>query len=573
MRLNIFFALALAASAIPASAQSLKPGLSLIPSTVEDVVVYKDLPSFEANSRVLVGLIGGEKGLDALSGVGFASKDMAPGPVFRGEYSTPKATEGASKKPASFLAVLPVKDAKALLGRLHAKAERGIWTYNLKMAGPSEDSALRFAAVKSGFLLVSDDRAALSEALATKQTLASEVDAASEAWLVSHDMSLFVSSQETKSDLADMVKGTTSPKAGALASTRPRFKALALKAQASVTHFALALDVAPDGTARGTFRAFFAPGSPLSVDASALPPLGAHPLAGLPADPFALALGGQWPEALNFLAADPDVALAPYRGHEMPDGLKADYLAALKAQSAQTQSMAMLVGPPAKSGDALLGGATVLIRAKDAAAYIEGQGKIADLQGRLAKAAGIEPFTTFEKGVLPDTPSFTLTVDLGRVQGGQAMPPQASMFFGFLFGGTVMRQSAAQLDDHTVISVFGTPEDLKTALQRGKKSAFLTDQPLLKREDELLPAASRFSLYLDLKGLRDMAQILATAFGQGEKPLPEVAQVPPFGVAFLCDASGFEVRGGAQADSLKALRDLFADVKRRMPTTPKTTGD
>ena len=573
MRLHTFFALALAAGALPASAQSLKPGLSLIPATVEDVVIYRDLPAFEANSRVLGGFLGSEKGLDALSGAGIESKDLAPGLVFRGEYPSPKAPKSEPKKAAAFLAVLPVKDAKALMTRLKAKSERGVWTYGVGSAGPSEDSGQRFAASKGGFLLVSDDRAALSEALAAKQTLAAEVDPASEAWLASHDMSLFVSSQETKTDLANMVKGTESPKAGALASARPRLKALALKAEASVTHFALALDVAKDGTARGSFRAFFSPGSPLAADASALPPLGAHPLAGLPADPFALALGGQWPEALNFLAADPDIALAPFRGHEVPDGLKADYLTALKAQSAQTQSMAVLVGPPAKAGEALLGGAVALVRVKDAGAYIDGQAKVTDLQGRLAKAAGMEPFTTFEKGVLPDTPSFSLTADLGRAQGGQTMPPQASMVFGFLFGGTVMHQSAAQLDAHTVISVFGTPDDLKDALARAKKGAFLPDQPMLKREDELLPAASRFSLYLDLKGLRDMAQTLAAALGQGQKPLPEVALVPPFGLAFLCDEGGFEARFGAQADSLKALRDLFADVKRRMPATPKTTED
>ena len=568
MRVRTFLAPALAAGALSISAQSLKPGLSLIPATVEDVEIYQDPASFEANSRVLSDLLGSESHMSGLPLVGFGTGDLAQGPVFSAEYPAPIAAKGKPKPPSRFLAVLQVKDPKPLMARLHAKPNEGIWAYRDQDA--AEAPFERFAASKAGFLLVSNDRATLLEALAAKQVIASEVDSVSEAWLLSHDLSVFVSSQETKSDLADLVKGTQSSKAGALASVHPRLQALALKAQASVTHFALGLDVAKDGTARGAFRAFYAPGSPLAAEAAALPPLGAHPLAGLPADPFALAMGGQWPEALNFLAADPDIALAPFRGHEVPDGLKADYLAALKAQSAQTQSMALLMAPP-KAGDALLGGTVALVRVKDARAYIEGQAKVADLQGQLAKAAGMEPFSTFEKGALPDAPSFSLTVDLGRAQGGQAMPPQASMIFGFLFGGTVMRQSAAQLDAHTVVSVFGTPEDLKWALLRAKKGGPLVDSPLLKREDELLPAASRFSLYLDLKGLRDMAQTVAAAFGKGQSPLPEVAPVPPFGMAVLCDAGGFEIRGGAQSESLKALRDLFADVKRRMPAPPKTT--
>jgi hypothetical protein len=573
-----FIALALAGGASLA-AQSLKPGLALIPATVEDVEIYLRPVEIEANGKALIGLMGKEESFTGLSGkVGLDPADLSPGAAFIAEYPTAPAKKDAAEKdgkegpkaPAPFLAVLPAAHGEALLARLHGKLKGGAWTYTLPHGAGADSgtkAGLRFAALRPGYLLVAGDRATLEAALVAKQMLAAEVDGPLEAWLQSHDASLLVSGEETRSNLTDMVRGLEKPQPAAspLASLTPRIKALALKAQASVTHFALGFDASKDGTVRVAGRAFYRAGSPLAQDAAALAPMGAHPLANLPQDPFALAFGGQWPDAFNFIATDPETALAAYKGHTLPEDLKAKFTAAMKVQLDQVQSMSMLMGPPSKSGDPLMKGAVAVIRVKDAEAYREAQARVTALQEEMARATGTAIHTTLDKDVLPGVPSFTLTTDLAQAPNAQGMAPQASMVFGFLFGGTVMRQSYGQLDAHTWLSVFGSGEDLQWALMRAKQSAALPEMPTVKREDELLPAASRFSLYLDIKGLRDMAQMVMSAMGQGQKELPAVPRVPPFGIAFTCDPGGFEVRGGAHPESLKAMRDLVAEVSKARP--------
>lgn len=576
MTTRSFIALALAGGATLA-AQSLKPGLALIPATVEDVEIYLRPAEIEANGKAFIGLMGSDESFTGLSAkVGLGPADLSPGAAFVAEYPSPKDMKPmkdgkeAPKPPAPFLAVLPAAHGETLLARLHGKLKGGVWTYALPRAAgtdPAAKAEFRFAALRPGYLLVAGDRATLESALVAKQMLAAELDAPLEAWLQSHDTAILVSGETTRSNLADLVQELEKPQpeASPLASLTPRIKALALKAQASVAHFAVGLDASKDGTVRLAGRAFYRAGSPLAKDAAALAPLGAHPLANLPQDPFALAFGGQWPDAFNFIATDPEVALAAYKGHTLPEELKAKFTAAMKAQVDQVQSMSMLIGPPSKSGDPLMKGAVTVIRVKDAGAYRDAQARVTALQEEMARATGTAIYTTLEKDVVPGVPSFTLTTDLTQASGAQGMAPQASMVFGFLFGGTVTRQSYGQLDAHTWLSVFGSGEDLQWALMRAKQSAALPEMPTVKREDELLPAASRFSLYLDIKGLRDMAQMVMSAMGQGQKELPVVPRVPPFGIAFTCDPGGFEVRGGTHPESLKAMRDLIAEVSKARP--------
>lgn len=563
-------------------AQSLKPGLSLIPATVDNVEIYPRPVELEAGGKALQSFFKGAPSFIALEPkVGLSPKELGPGVVFVADFPAPKpapdAKVGQKAAPTPFLAVLPTLRGKGLLRRLKAKEVKGVWSYALP-ADSGGKAEWRFAILKPGFLVVASDRKALESALGAKETLAGEVDATLENWLLSHDTADLWSAQSTRSGLAGLVAEFDKPRTGAqaaFASAAPRIRGLAAKAQASILHVALGIDLPVNGSVRVAARAFYRPGSPLAQDAAALAPLGAHPLANLPQDPFALAFGGQWPEVFAFFASDPDVALAAYKGHPLPEDLKARFIAAMKAQADQVQSMAMLIAPPSKAGESLLHGAVSVLRVKDAAAYQAAQERVTALQAEMAEAAGLQAYTSMEKDVLPGTPSFTLTTDLEKAPGAQDRDPQASMVFGFLFDGTVVRQSYGQLDPHTWLSVFGSGEDLNWALLRAKQADPLPGAPLLKREDELLPPGSRFSLYLDLKGLRDMAQMVVTTMGKGQEQLPVVPHVPPFGLACLCDAGGFEIRGGVQPETMKALHDFFEKMPVLMPqpqTHPQEPG-
>jgi hypothetical protein len=298
-----------------------------------------------------------------------------------------------------------------------------------------------------------------------------------------------------------------------------------------------------------------------------------HPLAGLPQDPFALALGGQWPEALNFLSSDPDIAMTAYKGLAVPEELKARYVAAVRAQTEQVQSLAFLLEPPAKAEDPLLQSSLYVLRVKDSKAYRAAVEQVAALQLELAKATDTEAFTTLAKDLLPGTPSFSVTTDLTKMPGLQLPAAQARMIFGFLLGGSQLKISSAQVDDHTWLSTFGDTDTLKWALVRARQSASLPAGPMLKREDQLLPSASRFSLYLSLKGARDLAQAVMGTLGQS-KPLPVVKDLPPLGVAFTLDASGIEFQGAGQPETLSAIKALVDDGSKRFaPAKPDKEGD
>lgn len=565
-RLRTLSLLILAAGAV--QAQSLKEGLALLPARCNSVEVYPNPARAEQRGSVLEGLStkpGSFTGLK--SKLGLAPSELEAGVLLVGELEQQgaKKPENAEKLPTAFLAALPAAKAEALLAKLHAKKGQGSWTYHLGGA----KGELRYAAARPGFVLVSDKAWALDEAMAARENLAAELDAPLESWLMGHDAAFLVGGRELRKSLADMAesdpkKASTLPKA-----FRDHFKDLGAKAKASIIHAALGLDFPEGGALRFSGRAFYRPGSPLAQDAAASAPLGMHPLTGLPQDAYALALGGQWPSLFNLFGSDPELAFLAFGEKTLPEDAKARCLAAMKASQDQIESMACLLEPGSKSEDPLLHKTVMLYRVKDAAAYEQAAEAVAAAQGELAKAAGMEPFTTFTRDILPGQPSYSSSIDLGRMG---AAPGQARMFMSMLFGGTDLKMSSAQLDGHTWLTVFGGAEDLKWALLRTKQGAGLPEDPLQKRADQLLPPVSRFSLYLSPKGLRDLAQVAMAAFGRGQA-LPEVKAVPPAGAVLLLDAGGVEVQAAAQPETIAAVKAFFDEMKKSAPAPKEEAAD
>lgn len=558
-------ALALLAGA-PLLSQSLKPGLSLIPAAVETVEIYPRPAEAELRGQSFSARFGNAGPFSGLEGrTGIRPADLSPGAAFMAEFPAQPAADAAGAKaappPVRYLAVLPAPAPEALLARLKATRHGELWSYRVAADGT------RYAAARAGFLMISADRATLQAALASKDTLAKEVDAPLEAWLASHDTDLLWSGRTLRAGLEGAVADLHKPAAGPDPALvwKVRFRALVEKAQASVVHAALGLDLAPDGAARLSVKAFYRPGSPLAQDAAALAPLGAHPLSGLPQGAFALALGGQWPDWFSLMGSDPDLAQSAYPAASLPTGFQVRMSQALQAEQAQVQALAVRVAPPAQAGDPLLKGAVSVLRVSDAAAYLAAQDQVVALHAEAAAKGGVAPLLTLQKAILPEVTSYALVTDLTRLQGGQA---QAAMVGGFLFGEPQMRQSVAKVDAHTLVAVFGDAEALRRTLKELKRAGALDAAAGIKRTDTLLQSGSRFSLYLDLKGLRDLAQGLAAAFGKGGSPLPEVPAVAPLGLAFTCDPSGFQLQGAAHPETLAALSDLFAQLRKATAATP-----
>lgn len=548
-------ALALLAGA-PLLSQALRPGLALIPAGVETVEVYPRPAEAELRGRAFSARFGNAGPFSSLEGrTGIRPADLSPGAAFLAEFPAPASPDAkAAPAPVRYLAVVPAPAPEALLARLKATRHGDLWSY--QAAGET-----RHAAPRGGFLLISADRATLQAALGAKETLANEVDAPLEAWLASHDTDLLWSGRTLRAGLDGAVADLHKPAAGPDPALvwKVRFRALVEKAQASVAHAALALDLSKDGAVRISAKAFYRPGSPLAKEAGALPALGVHPLMSLPGGAFALALGGQWPDGLSLIGSDPDLALAAYPAATLPAGFQVRMAQALQSEQALVQGVAMRLAPPVMVGDPPLKGAVSLFRVTDVEAYLAAQAQIVALHAEAAEKGGVPPLLTLQKGILPGVPSSTLATDLTRLGGGQ---PQAAMVGGFLFGGTQMRQSFAKVDDHTLLSVFGDAEALQEALKAWKAASPLATSAGIRRTDALLPADSRFSLYLDLKGVRDIAQILASTFGKSETPLPDVPAVAPLGLAFTCDPSGFQIQGGATPETLAALSDLMAQLRK-----------
>lgn len=571
---------------LPMAGQSLRDLLKSLPASTLSVEVYPR-PSELDRKGLAVGkrfdATGSWVGLKAKTGLDVAK---LTGPLVLGELPGQE-NQGAQ------VVLAPMKNPLATLAQLNAKAIGKAWTFTVAQPKKGEQTPRRaqprvwYAMPKGSVLQLASDLQTLQEIQSGKSSLAPEL-ASLGAILQARDTTLVVTERGAvkwlKTFSEGMEKGIApgAPMPGVNEANRAMARAMAegletwvAKADASVRHLVLSLDISERGDLHIQGNATFKEGSPLHRDFAALPAMPLHPLGALPAGGFAVASGGQWPTSFGSLAQwlikSMDVPGSP-----VTPELREKWAKASEAVSKPIQSFHYALDAPAKPGDALLSQLMVLMQVENGAAYRDASLEAAQVQGEWMKALGQGMTVTTQKDILPGIPSWTVTMDFAGLAGDKVPPAQLKMFTDLIFGGNAMRFSYGESTPGTVVGVPGGATELENAIRRVKTGPAIAATPSLMLTDRMLPKGSRFAFYLSPKGLRDMAQVLTKSFmGPGAPSLPELPEGEPAGFSITLEGkeAGFHIvvpAGSldASAKLVKAMNQHFKG-KTGVATQPR----
>ena len=570
MRIPSLLLLPLLLSAAGPAAWSQTKVLELVPARAEAVAYFPRPRRLEAKWTALAAMFGEKEGFLGLKAqTGLDPAKVGPGPIVK--VSLPKGEGGEA-----WAWLVPTAQPKELLQGLQPKVQAQGWTWNAPAARkPSKApaGATLHGAARPGFLLVASSAGALEAMVKSKGSLAAEL-APFAVWMGRHDACLVA----TRAGIEAAAKGASAslkdkppaaegdPAAPQSAAPKPpkrlqsKFEGWMELAKTSVHHVLAALDLGDDGGLRVEARALISTGSPLSRELQTLAAGAGHPLDGLAAPGFALALGGEWSGIFDLQAAvfeDLDKA-----GRVQP-GTKVRVQQALEAQNAQIRSWGMALAAPAP-GQPLLSGLSSLMRVDDSAAYLAAVEAVAKAQGAFMDELGMPNAVTF--AAVPG--GCTVTTRLG---GKEDNPGSAQLKQGLAmaFGGDAIQVSLGVLDGHRLLVLMGGPEQLQARLEEARKTPDRLAASIAAVEPDL-GSGHRFALYLDLRGLRDLAQLAAGMFlGPEVKPLPTVPEVPALGITLAMDPAALELKGSVRGETLRAAAAFFQSVKTLLPSGPK----
>ena len=558
--------------ALLSAAPAQSPAFNLVPARAEAVAYYPKPQRLEAKWSAVVGVFGekdGFLGLKADTGIDLSK--AGPGPLLK--VSLRKEAGGES-----WVWLVPTARPGELVQGLKPKPDGKGWTWNVsspKKAAKAPATATLHGASKPGFLVVANSAGGLAAVLKSPQSLASEL-APFAAWMERHDACLVATkagieqaAKEAKTSLNEKPAeaGPAAPKPKPPKRMQAKFEGWMELAKTSVHHVLAGLDLTEDGGLRFEAKALITKGSALGQELESLAPVGSHPLSGISATPFALALGGEWSSLFDVQAAvfeDLD------RAGKVQEATKVRLQQALEAQNRQIRSWGMALAAP-RAGQPMLSGFTALIRVEDSRAYLTAAEEAAKAQGALFDELGMAGAVTFAKDSVAGVPSCTVST---RIAGKPEDPSTAQISQGLAmaFGGDAILASTAALDDHRMLVVMGGPEQLKARLEEARKTPDRLPASIAAVEPDL-GSGHRFALYLDLRGLRDVAQLVAGMFmGPDGKPLPAVPEVPAMGLTLSLDPAAIELRGSARGETLRAAAAFFKAVKALLPADKKAEG-
>jgi len=545
------------AAAPTAPAQTLAEALRLLPDQVASVSVVPDRTLAEARMNQASLRVAGtpfgpfKQALgDLLPELKIPEPDLGNGPVLVGSFP--------GTGPDRDVTVVPAPRFRNLVSRLGGVKDGGL--YRAKIGDRTA-----FLVQRGRFVLLARDRALLG-AFAPGRGLDRELGRELP-WLSRQTVALVVPGKSlhaglenfrrTQADLKD-------PRAQALTPmVRPLLDALAT----SASQAALAVELPEDGSVRIHARLFLGPGSAAAKALADLPAAVGHPLAGLPAEPFALAAGGPWPAGATGLLGG-FMSFATTRAFPGASQEQAAALAELQRQMlTATQGFAYTLGVPAKAGDPLFSRLRVVTRVADATAYLDLAENLAEAQDRTGGVPWAQ--RTTKRDVLDGKPYLTqvTTFNLDRLPGGAAIPPmQMKVALLMLFGSPdQLTVTTGVADDRRLLTVMGGPEALRLALS--EDGAALPSDPRLAQADRLLPAGAPWRLYLDLKGIRDLAGAVLEGLQPPDRraPLPAVPAAPPLVLALDCSPAAVDLTGAATPETLDALGAVISVLKSRLP--------
>jgi hypothetical protein len=321
----------------------------------------------------------------------------------------------------------------------------------------------------------------------------------------------------------------------------------------------MGLRLSDGGDLTGSVRLGIAPGGELAALTAGMDKGGGPAFRGLPAGPFALAFGMEFPPAW----AD-TMALAV--AEEAKKDPKADAVAVSSMQGLFRELRGIgLVLRGAKEGAPLASGLGLALSVEDARSFMGQAATLAERPGKEGRP-GLRTATARFQGRAVTT--FTRvpppTKDGAPGEEGPSMmpPPEA------LFGSKEVKTSLLMADDHTIIAGFGDPAATFQAGLDSLGKGGLGQMARLQRTRDLLGAGGKVGQGVLYLSLPETLQMIGTFL-----PLPVSEEdlkrpVPPLGLSLNITSSRIEVNLALPSEAL-ALLGRLAGAAAEMRKPPK----
>jgi hypothetical protein len=419
------------------------------------------------------------------------------------------------------------------------------------------------------------DRDTLEQLLASTTNLAT--DASLAAWLGANKASVVVTSRGIKQLLPKLTSGIRAAQAAirAAAGANGQSAADALNlyldlftaAEAEVKQFGLGLRVDSAQTVDLVKRVQFTEGGAWAQWAADAKPAEEDLLAGLPAGPFVMALGGVFPQgamdrmmkfSVQMMKNQPGFQLTPEQAQKYVE------LSTTMMHGVRSMRMALRV---AEAGTGLYGNTSAVMIVDDSRRFIEDYEKSLSAMHELAQEtkSPVIPVATSQRISLGETEALEVSMEMQQMKaftapGGPDMQKMMELMFG---ANGKLLVYVAPADEHAVLMTYTSLERLKAALDFYKaKQPGLSGDAGVAKVAAALPPGSQFVAYVSFSGLAKVVQQFATIVPGGRAPaIPDLPDCPPLGIAAKVSPSGIEGHLIVTAETLRAIGDVVAKAR------------
>lgn len=419
------------------------------------------------------------------------------------------------------------------------------------------------------------DRDALEQFLASTTNLATDASLAE--WLDANQASVVVTSRGVKQLLPKLTSGIRAAQEGlrAVAGANGQSAADLLNlyadffttAAAEVEQFGLGLRLDSAQTVALVKQVQFTPGGAWAQWAADAKPAEEDHLAGLPAGPFVMALGGVFPQgamdrmmkfSVQMMQNQPGFQLTPEQAQK--------YVELSTTMMHGVRSMRMVLGV-AEPGTGLYGNTSAVMIVDDSRRFIDDYEKSLSAMHELAQEtkSPLIPAATSQRISLGETEALEVSMEMQQmkaltVPGGPDMQKMMELIFGT--NGKLLVY-VAPADEHAIVMAYTSLERLKAALDFYKaKRPGLSGDASVAKVAAALPPGSQFVAYVSLSGVAKVARQFATTVPGGRAAaILDLPDCPPLGIAAKVSPSGIEGHLIVTAEALRAIGDVVAKAR------------
>jgi len=299
---------------------------------------------------------------------------------------------------------------------------------------------------------------------------------------------------------------------------------------------------------------------------AALEPPEADALAGLPADPFVVAMAGSLPEPLA--EAMTQLSSQLLKSGFMPFGSSGEDSKKLMEMSVQTmkgvRGMSFMLGV-GKEKEPLYSAMVFLVEVDDAGAYLDRYEKIVKKMVDLSKEGkpSILSGMKVEKTKVGDVDGLKISMGIPLPAGMADMPEVKDMMDKMMEkmygpGGKIVTY-LAPADEHTVVGAYTSTDTVIRAIRTIKQGQRgLAGDPQVAKTAAMLPAGAQPVIYWSPRGTADFARRMIALFGDvagggaGAPEVPEFPDTPAVGAVIVKAPDELRLEAVVPAETLKA---------------------